>query len=84
MKQDFPEVKGKVIESVQFTADTDYYGICIRFQDKTGLAFTIESCGIVAFPSFADWTNGEEKTLKEYPPVRSTVSLETEARLKSE
>jgi hypothetical protein len=80
--QDFPEVKGKIIDTVELSVENDYYGISIRFQDKTALTFTIES-GLVTFPEYADWTDGEEKTLKRYEPVRSKVSLETEARLKS-
>lgn len=65
IRQEFPEVKGKVIDSIRITADEDYYGICIRFQDKTGLAFSFES-GIVAFPEYSDWTGGEQKPLKQY------------------
>ena len=78
MKQDFPEVNGKIVDRVEISVDASHYGIAIRFQDKTALAFTIESCGVVAFPTYADWTDGEEKMLKESGPVRS----ETEARLK--
>jgi hypothetical protein len=85
MKQDFPEVNGKIIESITLSVGPDYSGICIRFQDKTGLAISIKSC-VIASPVYADWTGGEEKMLKEYKPIRSDVSLETEdgteARLK--
>lgn len=84
MKQAFPEVKDKIVDSVDITADAEYYGITIGFQDGTTLTFTIEPC-VVAFPVFAEWKNGEEKILKEYGPVRSEVPMEggTEARLKS-
>jgi hypothetical protein len=68
--QDFPEAKGKTVETVELSADAAYYGITIRFQDKTALTFTIES-SVTTFPSYADWTGGEEKIIKEYPPVRS-------------
>ena len=68
--QEFPEVKGKVVEAVKVSVQADFYGITIRFEDKTALAFSI-GAGIVAFPTYADWTDGEEKIIKEYKPVRS-------------
>ena len=80
--QDFPEVKGKTVETVQLSVEAGYYGISIRFQDSTSLTFSMEPC-VVAFPILAEWKDGEEKILKEYEAVRSTVSIETEARLKS-
>ena len=85
MKQPFPEVKGKIVDSVEITADAEYYGITISFQDSTSLTFTFEPC-MVAFPVFAEWKEGEEKILKEYEPVRSKVSPtegKAKARLKS-
>ena len=83
MKQDFSAVKGKIVDSVEITADAEYYGITISFQDGTTLSFTIEPCA-VAFPVFAEWKDGEENILKEYEPVRSEVPMEggTEAGLK--
>jgi hypothetical protein len=75
--QDFPEVKGKIIEKVELSVESGYYAISVRCTDKTALNFTIESC-VVAFPTYQDWTDGEGKTLKEYAPVQSRLSLETE------
>ncbi|HEY6348321.1 MAG TPA: hypothetical protein VI636_02825 [Candidatus Angelobacter sp.] len=74
-RQEFPEVKGKIVEMVELTAEPDYFGISIRFDDKTGLAFSFEPC-IFAVPTYADWTSGEEKFIKEYRPVRSTMLRE--------
>ena len=68
----FPEVKGKIVESVELSADPDYYGITFHFQDKSTLTFIIEPC-LITFPVLADWTEGEEKTVKRYKPVRSKV-----------
>lgn len=68
----FPEVNGKIVESVELSSASDYYEITFRFQDKTGLTFIIEP-GVVTFPVLADWTDGEEKTIKKYKPVRSKV-----------
>ena len=68
----FPEVKGKIIESVELSSAPDYYEITFRFEDKTGLTFILEPC-LITFPILADWSGGEEKTLKKYKAVRSKV-----------
>ena len=70
--QNFPEVKDKIVEKVELSVESDYYGITIRFQDKTALSFVIEPC-VFAFPVYEDWTSGEAKRLKEYRPIRSRV-----------
>ena len=69
---DFPEVKDKIVDNIELSADPDYYGITIHFQDKTTLTFIIEP-GVVTFPVLADCTGGEEKTLKKYKAVRSKI-----------
>jgi len=74
-RQEFPEAKGKIVDRVELSADAAYYGITIRFQDKTALTFKIEQC-VVAFPVYEDWTSGEEKPLKQYRPVHSKTSKE--------
>jgi len=72
-RQQFPETKGRTVEIVELVVENDYYGISIRFQDKTALTFSIEPC-VVAFPRYADWTDEEEKLLKRYQPIRSEIS----------
>jgi hypothetical protein len=68
--QEFPEVKDKTVEMVELNVEAGYYGISIRFQDKTALTFTMES-RIAAVPVYSEWSDGEEKILKQYDPVRS-------------
>ena len=72
-RQDFPEVKDKVVEIVEITVEPGHYGISLRFQDKTAITFVIEPC-VFAFPVYEDWTGGEAKILKQYPPMRSEIS----------
>lgn len=69
---DFPEVNGKIIESVELSTDPGYYGITFYFQDKTAFTFILEP-GLITFPVLADRKDGEEKILKRYEPVRSKV-----------
>ncbi len=71
-KQQFPEAAGKIVDAVELTVEPDYYGITIRFQDKTALVFPIEPC-VFTFPVFEDLTKGEAQIIKEYGPVQSAV-----------
>jgi hypothetical protein len=32
-RHDFPEVKGKIVEAVEVTVTSEYYGITVRLQD---------------------------------------------------
>src|SRR5690242_13223544 len=66
-RQDFPEARDKIDDIVELTAEADYYRITIRFQDSTTLTFVIEPC-VAAFPIYSNWTDGEEKILKQYQP----------------
>ena len=69
----FPEVKGKIVESIELIAEPGYYGINVNFTDKTAMGFSIEPF-VMAFPYLGNWTGGERKILKQYEPTRS-VSL---------
>ena len=72
-RQDFPEVKDKIVDIVELSAETGFYAITIRFQDSTTLTFSIEPC-VVAFPVFSAWTDGEENQLKRYQPILGKIS----------
>jgi len=74
-RQDFPEARDKVVEIVELTVEPDYYGITIRFQDKTALTFSMEPC-VFVFPIYEDWTSGDAKVLKQYQPIRSKISTD--------
>lgn len=72
-RQDFPEVRDKIVEIVELSAEPNYFGITIRFQDRTTLTFTIEPC-VIAIPVYSDWTDGEENQLKRYQPILNKIS----------
>ena len=67
---DFPEVKDKIVASVELSSDLESFEITITFQDKTTLNFAIEP-RVVVFPLLADWTGGEENAIKKYKSVSS-------------
>lgn len=72
-RQHFPEVKGKTVDIVEFDIEASFYGVTIRFQDKTSLTFSMEPC-VFTFPVLEDWAEGEGKIIKEYEPLQSPVS----------
>ena len=72
---DFPEVTGKIVQSIELFSDKEYCGITIRFIDQTALDFTLETA-VFVFPSYSDRTGGNETILKEYEPVRSYIQRE--------
>ena len=77
IKQDFPEVKDKIVTSVEVLSDTEGFGVTIRFSDETTLDFTIESY-LAVFPVHSQWKQGEETVLKRWKPIQSIESLITE------
>lgn len=68
----FPEVKNKIIDSVEVSSDLDHFDITISFQDRTTLVLIVEPCAAV-FPVLSDWGGGEQKVLKKYKQVRSKI-----------
>jgi len=69
---DFPEVKDKILDSVEVSSDLDHFDITMSFQDKTTLTLILEPC-VAVFPVLSKWENGEETPLKEYEPVHSKI-----------
>ena len=69
-RQDFPEVKDKIISSVKVVTDTEGLGITVRFHDETTLYFDIESHTVVT-PVFSQWEKGEETPVKRWQPIQS-------------
>lgn len=66
----FTEVKGKVVERVEFSTSRDDCVIGIFFQDRTYLSFDLDPFVRIT-PDFSDWKTGNYKPLKRWPPVDS-------------
>jgi hypothetical protein len=69
----FPQAKGKIIAEVELSVSSDYNIIEIVFQDKTSLAFDLESC-VRVFPELINWKSGNYKPLKRWRPLQSRSS----------
>jgi hypothetical protein len=70
---EFPEAKGKTIESIQVNVTADNFSANINLTDNTALILSMEP-SITVSPYLGDWTTGECKKLKEWEPINS-ISL---------
>jgi hypothetical protein len=68
----FPQVKGKTVESVEIDPDVEV--ISILFEDKTVLSFDLES-RLVTFPELSNWKTGNWRGIKRWHPLRSKPSI---------
>ena len=62
----FREVKGKVVEFVQASAQTEGAFVNIRFTDKTDLGFTFNAKMKLDYVTLNDVTDGNYELIKEY------------------
>lgn len=66
----FPQVKGKTTEKVEFFTTGEYHSITIDFEDKTSLNFEIEP-GFTINAELQQRRKGETEVLFEWPPIPS-------------
>ena len=68
----FPQVKGKTVESVEIGPDVDV--ITILFEDKTVLSFDLDP-QLTVFSELSDWKTGNWRGIKRWRPLRSKPSM---------
>jgi hypothetical protein len=66
----FPEIKGKVVESVEVDSGENGYVIGIMFQDRTYLSFDVEPY-ITISPELSDWKTKNYRPLKRWRAIHS-------------
>lgn len=66
----FTQAKGKVLEVVEFSTSPGYHCVSINFEDKTCLSFAIDT-NFTLEADYSDWTTGNQRILRKWPPVRS-------------
>ena len=69
----FPQAKGRTVEMVEMSLDSDFHCISIRFQDETDLTFVIDPA-LTFQADYSRFKDGNQKILKRWPPV-STVGM---------
>ena len=67
---EFPEARGRTVEMVELSLDSDFHCISIRFQDETDLTFVIDPA-LTFQADYSRWKAGEQKVLKRWPVLRS-------------
>jgi hypothetical protein len=70
---EFPEAKGKIIQSIQVYVTADNFSANINFTDNTALILALEP-SLTVSPYLGDWATGDCNKLKEWEPVKS-ISL---------
>ena len=66
----FSQLKGKVLEGVEFTSSPDYDALILSFQDNTFADFIIETCFSVK-AGYLDRNGGNHRILKKWPRMHS-------------
>lgn len=64
----YPEVRGKIIDFVEFSTDSDFHIVDIGFEDRTALQFIIDPAFIVQ-PGYSNWKTGNQRILRRWQKV---------------
>jgi hypothetical protein len=67
---EFPQARGRTVEMVELSLDSDFYCVSIRFKDNTDLTVVIDT-GLTFRAEYSEWKAGNQKVLKRWPVVRS-------------
>ncbi|MGC2697501.1 MAG: hypothetical protein WA738_17070 [Candidatus Angelobacter sp.] len=68
----FPEIKGKIVNTIELMPTENGYSIGIMFQDRKFLSFDIEVESRIAIaPELSDWKTENYKPLKRWRTVHS-------------
>ncbi len=67
---EFPEARGRTVERVELSTDSDFPCISIRFQDNTDLTVALDPW-LTFRADYSMWKDGNQKVLKRWPIFRS-------------
>ena len=68
---DFPELRGRVVETVEFYSSDEYHYVSVRFDDQTEFFFDIEiENRLKVSPELVKWKEGNSRVLKRWPTFR--------------
>lgn len=66
----FPQARGRTVEKVELSLDSDFRCVSIRFKDNTDLTVVIDTA-LTFRAEYSEWKAGNQKVLKRWPVVRS-------------
>jgi len=70
---EFPQMKGRTVEKIEFSSMPDFHNLMITFTDKTSLNLIIEPYLLID-SHFSDTKNGDQRILKRWPTIRSMMN----------
>jgi hypothetical protein len=65
----FPQARGRTVEKVELSLDSDYHCVSIRFKDNTDLTVVIDPA-LMFQATYSEWKAGNQRVLKRWPLVR--------------
>jgi len=69
---EFPHMKGKKLEKLEFFTTPEYHSFTLDFADRTSLTLKIEPCFILQ-STFFDLIRGDQKIREEWLPIHSAT-----------
>ena len=66
----FPQARGRTVEMVELSLNSDFQCVSIRFKDDTDLTVVIDPA-LTFQATYSEWKAGNQKVLKHWPVVRS-------------
>ena len=66
----FPQVRGRTVEKVELSLDSDFHCISIRFKDGTDLTVVMDTA-LTFRAEYSKWKAGNQTVLKRWPVIRS-------------
>ena len=68
---EFPRMRGRILKKIELITSHDYHCISLYFQRKKTLHLMIDP-GFTLKAHFRDWTDGEGRSIKGWPPIVSS------------
>lgn len=66
----FPQVRGRTVEKVELSLDSDFQCVSIRFKDNTDLTVVIDTA-LMFRAEYSEWKAGNQTVLKRWPMIQS-------------
>ncbi len=66
----FPQARGRTVEMVELSLDSDFQCVSIRFKDNTDLTVVIDTA-LTFRAEYSKWKAGNQTVLKRWPVIRS-------------
>ena len=69
----FPQMKGRIVENIEFFTMSGFHSLTVTFQDKTTLNLILAP-SLLIDSHFSDVRTGNERVVKRWPTIRTVTS----------